>query len=230
MKNKITICLAFVALLLSTNVSAQAFQKGNINLDIGLGLGVYGTTSTFSTTINGLTITNTEKDGTASSVIPIGFEYGISNRFGIGADITFSNYFINDSDKVNIERVTTTDFGLKFNFHLLNADKNDLYVVLGLGGSKMKWTYAGSATNIIRSANGSGTYFSIGITDRIFFSDHIGIFFNLGYRGYNYSKIEAELTSEAETLLTTIGITDYEQSWKWQMKGVHLGTGLAIKF
>lgn len=228
MKKYIAVC-SVLALLVGANVNAQAFQKGNKNIDLGIGFGGYGTTSTFSTTFNGVTVSSSESDGAASTIIPIGFEYGVGEKIGVGADLFFNNYFINDSDKVVLEKVSSFDVGGKFNYHLLNAEKNDLYLSLGLGFSNMKWSYQAATANFIESASGSGTYFSLGIADRIYFSDHIGISFNLGYRGYNYSNIEANLSSQAETALAAFGVTDYSQSWTFKMTGVHFGMGLAIK-
>lgn len=228
MKKLITICLS-VALLSCINASGQAFQKGTKNVDIGIGFAGYGTTQTVTTTFNGVGVTGSESDGAASTIIPIKFEYGIGEKIGIGAELAFSNYFINDSDKVILETVKSIDFGINGNYHLLNSDKNDLFIGLGLGISSMSINYVTSQNPFVESLSGSGMYFTLGITDRIFFSDHIGIFFNLAYRGYNYSNLEADFTPEIDAAIASSNFT-FSQSWEWKFTGVQFGGGLAVKF
>ena len=228
---KITIGLLAVTfcLFLSNNTHAQAFQKGNKNFDLGIGFGAYGTTQTVTTTFNGVPIKNSDTDGAASMIVPIKFEYGVGEKVGIGAEFLYNNYVINDSDRVNLDKVSSIDFGVNCQYHLLNSDKNDLFIGLGLGMSSMSIKYVSNNNLIVESINGSGIYYSFGITDRIFFSENVGIFFNLGYRGYNYSSLEADFTSEVDALIANSGFT-YSQTWEWKFSGVHIGTGLALKF
>lgn len=230
MNRLISFLIITTLIIFYTNTTfAQAFQKGNKNLDFGVGFGIYGTSQTSTTTFNGQTFTDTENDGAVSTVIPINFEYGVTDKFGIGATLIYNNYVINDSDKVFLNKVSSIDLGLNFNYHLLSSDKNDLFVGLGVGFSSMSIDYVTSSFQFIDGVSGSGMYYSIGLTDRIFFSDHVGILFNLSYRGYNYSSLEANYSSEAEQLFSTAGVS-YSQNFEWKFNGVHIGTGLAFKF
>ena len=224
--------ILLVTIFLSGTAFGQAFQKGNWNVDAGVGVGAYGTTTTLSIPIPFLgTVTSTANDGAVSVIIPIGVEYGISNKFGIGVQLGFSNYFIDDSTEVknfftgektgvmqenNTQSVKSVDFAIKFNLHLLNAEKNDLFIGLALGGSSITWNWKDTETQTLK---GSGGYASLYITDRIFFSDRFGIFFNLGYTSYNYTNVNSSSSTNS-----TIS------SLKWSAKGVNLGTGLALKF
>ena len=99
--------------------------------------------------------------------------------------------------------------------------------VFGLGYSSLKWSFAGASAAFAASASGSGTYFTLGIKDRIFFSDHVGILFNLGYTGYTINNIDYELTSAAQTFL---GGSNASWELDWSAKGVSFGLGLAVKF
>ncbi|OFZ00362.1 MAG: hypothetical protein A3K10_07820 [Bacteroidetes bacterium RIFCSPLOWO2_12_FULL_31_6] len=215
------------SLFLTINiVNAQAFQKGNKNIDLGLGVGAYGTTTTFTVSFFGIPLSFTENDGAASTMVPISFEYGISNKIGLGVQLGYSNYFIDDSNDVKVngietgekevnttESVKSIDFAIKINFHLLNAEKNDLFIGLALGGSSVNWLDKSG-----EELKGSGSYVSLYLTDRIFFSDHIGILFNLGYTGYQYANVTSSSNSSFITSL------------EWKLKGVNIGTGLAVKF
>ena len=233
---KITTSLVIILslFLFNKNTNAQAFQKGNMNLDVGIGFGIYGTSQSSTTSFSAGGVTTSEShdttDGAASMLIPLSFEYGINDKMGLGADFVYNNYIIDEEDRENLESVRAIDFGAKFNYHLLNSDRNDLFIGVGLGISNISWNYKSDAALFVESASGTGVYYSVGITDRIFFSDNIGILFNISYKGYNYSNIEANLTSEAEAVITAFGITDYSQKWAWSFNGVDIGTGLAFKF
>lgn len=210
----------------STHLFSQAFEKGNWNIDLDLGAGAYGTQSTSTLKIGSLTFTDTDVDGTASSVFRIGGEYGISNKIGLGLKLGFSNYFISPEDKDTLKSVTGTDFAIHINFHLLKANRNDLFLTLGLGVSNAKWEYQNLSGILLSSASGTGSYVTLGITDRIFFSDHVGMLFNLSYAGYNY-KVTPELSSNAKAF---IGNLSYTWTIDMVLRGVYFGTGLAIKF
>ncbi len=230
MKNTFIIgTLLFAFSFIDNNVQAQAFQKGNINVDIGMGFGVYGTSQKSTVVLNGLPITTSESDGAVSTMIPIRFEYGLLDRLGIGAEFISNNYLINDSDRVNLNSVKSLDYGLNVNFHLLKAEKNDLFVGLGVGMSSMNIDYNTSSTQFVESVSGSGIYYTLGIADRIFFSDHIGMMVSLSYRGYNYTNLESDFSSELDSQLALYGVT-YSQNWDWKFNGVNLGVGLALKF
>jgi hypothetical protein len=209
--------LLLFTLITSNAVFGQAFEKGNINIDLGLGFGAYGTRSEFTTpAINVLFITLppttvVNNDGAASTIVPIGFEYGVSNKVGLGIQLGFSNYFIDNEDSTEtVESVKSVDFAFKVNYHLSNSDKNDLFVGLALGGSSVNWKDLDGT-----ELKGGGSYVSLYLADRLFFSEHFGVLFNLGYTVYNYTEITSN---------------DNPTTLKWTLRGINLGTGLALKF
>ncbi|MCW8898012.1 MAG: porin family protein [Flavobacteriales bacterium] len=228
--------LATIMLLMlsitSIKTNAQAFQKGNWNIDIDLGLGIYATETTTSVKANafGFNIneSDTETDGTASSIFRIGAEYGISNKFGLGIKIGASNYFIDEEDKDTLKSVKSTDFAIHCNYHLLNADKNDLFITLGLGIVNANWEYQDIQGAFLKSAKGNGGYFTLGVTDRIFFSDNIGMLFSINFPFMNIN-IDPELSDDVQSALNSFNV-NYELDMKMRLRGVYLGTGLAIKF
>ncbi|MBI2281938.1 MAG: hypothetical protein HYU68_14780 [Bacteroidetes bacterium] len=205
--------LLVIISLSSTHLFSQAFEKGNINFDLGLGFGAYGTKVTYKDTKNNFEVSKT--DGAASTIIPLSFEYGLSNKIGLGLQIGSSNYFIENKDSNDVtESVKSIDFALRVNFHLLQAERNDLFIALALGGSSVNWTFK----NTTETYSGSGAYFGLSLVDRIFFGEHVGIMFNLGYTGYNYNNMK---TSSGNPILDNL---------TWSVKGVNFGTGLAVKF
>jgi len=219
--------LLFIILLNCTEIKAQAFERGNINFDLGLGFGIYGTEQITRLSVDNVSIQKDTNSATASTIIPLNFEFGISNKIGLGARVVFNNYIISNKDKENLESVKGTDIALTASYHLLNAPKNDLSIIIAIGGSSIKWDAVADAQNAIESATGSGVYFSLGIKDRIFLSNHIGILFNLNYTAYQYNNIKAEFN---DNLSAIFGSTSASLDWDMALKGVNIGTGLAIKF
>ncbi len=221
------IVIAVVLSLLLINFSfGQAFEKGNWNIDVDLGAAAYGVQTTNTIVIGALTFTQTDGDGTASTVFRLGGEYGISDRIGLGLKLGTSNYFIAEEDKDTVKSVRSTDFALNFNFHMLNAQKNDLFLTLGFGVANGKWEYQNSPGIFLSYISGSGSYFTLGLTDRIFFSDHIGMLFKLSYEGLTFKGVP-ELSQDGKTL---VGNLNYSWNVDFKLSGVYFGTGLAIKF
>lgn len=205
---------AMLLMLSVTNIKthAQAFQKGNWNIDVDLGLGIYATQTTTTIKANAFGFnfsdSNTDKDGTASSIFRIGGEYGVSNKIGVGLKIGFSNYFIDEEDKDTVKSVKSTDFAVHVNYHLLNADKNDLFLTLGLGIANANWEYHDIQGAFLKSAKGNGGYFTLGITDRIFFSDNIGMLFSLNFPPMNIN-IDPELSDDFSAAFNAFNV-NYE--------------------
>tara|TARA_R110001592_G_scaffold37439_3_gene124871 strand:+ start:2522 stop:3199 length:678 start_codon:yes stop_codon:yes gene_type:complete len=219
--------IVLITIILTNTTFGQAFEKGNWNIDLDLGIGAYGTQTTSTVALGTFSQTNTETDGAASSIVKLDVEYGISNRIGLGLRFGSSNYFIAEEDKEDTKSVKSKDVSLHVNFHLLQADRNDLYVGLGLGFSNIEFLYQNNAALAINSFKGPGSYFGLEIGDRIFFGDHVGVLIRLGYAGYSYKQMEADLSDGAEALL---GASNVEWDIDFKGSGVNFGVGLALKF
>lgn len=229
MKNLSFKSILVVLLTISSfNLFSQAFEKGNWNIDLDLGGAAYGSRTTLTLAVAGFNFTTSEEDGAVSTIFRLGGEYGISNRIGLGLKIGSSNYLIAKEDRDTVKSVAETDFAIHVNFHLLKAERNDLFLTLGLGISNAKWQYHDVPGFLLSSASGSGSYFTLGITDRIFFSDHIGVLFNLSYAGFNYRGVTPELSSTGKAI--TAVVPSYSLKLDFELKGVYFGTGLAVKF
>ena len=246
MKNITTACLVIVAILfLNNNVNAQAFQKGTINIDLGIGFGLYGTSQTqtyeLNATVGGLPLsqksTNDTTDGALSTVVPISFEYGVTDKIGIGADFIYNNYFINDSDRVSLSSVKAFDYGVRGYYHPLNSDFYDLSIGLGFGLTSIKWTYetvaiAPGISNTPEPSKGSGFYINLDIKNKFWFTEHVGAYLNVGYKGNFYSSISRDnSTTEAQfDAIPGIDNVSIKDEFSFTMHGANIGVGLAVKF
>ncbi len=157
--------LVIAFILATTNGYAQAFQKGDKLLDLGLGLNSY-----------------------YSGGIPFGasFEVGINDDLSVGANVDYlstSNYGY---------RFTALYFGGRGSYHFnkvlnIKDEKLDLYAGAGLGYRSFSWEDSYYGTSI--DSYGSGIYLGIHLGAKYYFSDKIGAFGELGAVGSTNARI-----------------------------------------
>ena len=239
--------MAFSAILfINTHAHGQAQNKGDINIDVGIGFGLYGTSQSNTYKIeydaNGVPMSSSSShdttDATVSTVIPINIEYGLSEKIGTGLDITYNNYFIAPEDRDAIENVRAYDFGPKLHYHPLKSDLYDLVIGVGGGVSMIKWNFNGvldfssGVFSTPTSAKGTGIYWNLDIKNKFYFGEHFGVFLNLGYKGYSYPSIGRD-NSDLEAIINNLpGVsnTKITDDLNWNLNGANIGVGLAVKF
>lgn len=214
---KIILTIAALTIIYSSKAQ-KAFEKGNVTVSLGAGLDLYGTK--IHQVSSGFTKDTT--DGAGGSHFPLMLEYGVANWLGIGARFNFSN-FLEEKDSIsNIKPIHRgIDAGLVLNIHLVKSKRFDMPLNLSFGYSYLS-IQSKDALETIAKSNGLG--YGIALMPRIYFGDHIGMFFNLGYMGYNYPKITYSNMNDSNLNKTW----DTEVSLK--ANGVNLGIGLIGKF
>ena len=179
MKKIITILLVcFIAI----SANAQAFEKGDVMISPGVGLGVYGV---------GYSV------GFAVPVM-LNFDIGVHDYVSVGAYGGFWtrkwNYGFNDD-----YRFTSSHFGARASFHFwqliddkvsadLKGDKLDIYVTPWLGYNLRTSKYLGSASTY---NFGWGNRFQGGaqVGVRYFLSDNFGFFGEWGGTPTAYANL-----------------------------------------
>ncbi len=219
---KINLLLIAISIIsLTTFAQEKAFQKGKITISVGAGFGVYGTKSytQWDSVYGGSSYkaTRTKNDGAASGIYPINLEYGITNWLGIGARFGFSKYAVSDTVKLK-PTVTGWDGDLNLFLHFVKTKRFDMPVQLTAGYSSFKYL-----SNDLNGsmAKGGGINYAISLVPRIYFGNHIGMYFNLGYAGYNYPNL---ILSDNKNTLNNLNYT-----FKLKANGVNLGLGLIVK-
>ncbi len=193
MKKKITLSVAFLALLLSFNARAQVYQPGNFLFDV-----YYGAPNLYTATFKGFY--NDPGAGyyspTGTSIGPMGIkgEYLVSQKIGIGLHVndalskvtgtytdpnTNQNYTF--TAKSNVLRVYPT-----VNIHLGNSTKFDPYFSFGLGYNHRSTSLSvsdpsGSQSVTIGTLIPVATRIEFGF--RYFFTDNIGVTAFVGLPG-----------------------------------------------
>lgn len=218
MKKIILIAIAVLSIAASTNAQDKAFKKGDITADLGIGFGLYGTKihQRFGSYSRDTT------DAAGSSIYALKGEYGVTNWLGIGARFAFANY-IEERDSITGIKPTSRgiDAGLVANFHLVKSKRFDMPISLMIGYSHFS-IHSNDQWSTLAKANGLG--YGIALLPRIYFGNHVGMFFNLGYMGYNYPNIKYSNNTDSDLNKT------WDADVSLKANGVNIGIGLIGKF
>ena len=187
---------------------SQSFEKGDKVINAGIKISVYNINNYDDEDDDG---------GAASYTIPIGFEYGLSNRFGIALELGICNYFT-DEDTITgeIASANSTDLMIGGNYHWVRGGPVDLYSGIGFGFSDFKYESNDSKKS---EFNATGFYMRFSLMNarfyigkKIAFSAHLGI----PYMNFDKGRIKDEWGS------------DYE--YPLSFTGIDMGTGLVFRF
>lgn len=130
-------------------VNAQSFEEGTQVVQLGVGVG-----------------------GDVGTPFSGGYEYGISDKIGVGATFGYSSY------DLGFYKYTSILLGAKGNYHFYTTDKFDAYGGLSLIYNKLSTDSTGPFGI---TPSGSGIVFVGQLGARYYFSDSIGAFAELGY-------------------------------------------------
>lgn len=177
-KSLLLICILITS---STFLSGQAFQKGAMFIDAGVGLGIqhYQFTDITNNTVS-------PRDTSGAIEVPFGFEYGITNWLGASLNGNFASYLTGDS--ANNESAKGLDIVPTVNLHApFKLNKLDLYGSIGYGYSRFSYKVNDAAGG---KALANGTVFNWGINLRWLFKTdgHLGINFWYKHSSYMYKK------------------------------------------
>jgi len=236
MKNSKLLLIGLLFTSFAVKAQDKAFEKGKITIDLGAGVGLYGTKvheeynqKEYYWTGSGIgtrtkRIKHDTTDASGAFIFPLQVEYGITNWLGIGARFAYANWIEERDSITKIKpKATSIDAGLVLNFHLIKSRRFDMPISLSIGYSNFKFM-ANDANDGIAKDN--GMFYGIGLVPRIYFGDHIGMFFNLGYAGYNYPSVQFSDKNNSN-----INTKD-DKDWKYKLKGngANIGIGLIGKF
>lgn len=197
MKNLKVVIVALAVLLGAGTTSAQVVEEGTILIDAYSG---------YPDLYRAVIKSAYKNSGSTNDGIKIGgagpfggrFEYLVADKIGIGVDVNYTNAFVSYSEDTFDTSLVATTYDYKIsvprtramaaiNFHFGNSDTFDGYfkVGAGLNASKFKVTTDDpdftdddiSLTNLIPVA------FRLGVGGRYFFTDAIGINFEIGLGG-----------------------------------------------
>jgi hypothetical protein len=215
--------LIITSLFLSFNLFSQekAFIKGKVVISGSASLGVYATKTHTEWNYYLLHKSTDTTDGAASGVYALNLEYGLTNWLGIGGRFGYSKYFTQADSSNNYIKpnVHGWDGDLTLNFHFVKTKHFDMPLQFAFGYSHVKYQTLNASNGI---AEGGGLNYGISLVPRIYFGNHIGMFFNVGYASYNYPNL---VLTDNSGIFNTLDYT-----FKLKANGFNLGIGLVAKF
>lgn len=207
--------LLAVGLLASTLTFGQVNQPGTIHLGLGWMSTLGG--ADFTTTVtdpNGESESGTSRGIGAKSGFGVRAGYGIAEKLSVGVYLRTEKaaYVSTDIFSTGSLFISGVAVGLEGKFYLVNKDKFALYAGPQVGFSTGKAYYTGDT----EKDKASGLNYAVLLGLNWYWTDFIGMSFDLGYGGGSLKS------------------TGSEDDWKWETKikngGVTWGLGLVSKF
>jgi hypothetical protein len=199
--------LLFICLLsFSLSGFAQnAFEKNKNYIDLGIGLGIY------NTEIEEDLFNTVDRDKAASVIVPLSYERGLTDMFGLGAQLVFAKYLTDSAS--SDDNFRSTDFAINANLHVLKKEKIDLCFGLTAGFTGLKMTNSSTF-----SYKGNGGMMGLNMTFKVMPAENAGFYLKFGGLGYN---VDGDFSESGSGL--GFGA-------KIRARGFNIGAGLALKF
>ncbi|MCE9538943.1 MAG: hypothetical protein K8R85_06970 [Bacteroidetes bacterium] len=226
---KIKLTFIAIALIINTSKGQDAFHKGAVVIDLGIGASVYKTEleDAYNTKVwNGTSFTTTriKKDTSnisGATVIPLNIEYGLKNWLGVATRVAYSRYFSEKDSLSGIKiGIRGIDAGLSLNLHLIKTDHFDMPIGVTIGYSNFKVDSKDSLNTI---AKDNGLNYGFALVPRFYFGEHIGLSINAGYMVYNFPSIAFSNKNDPNINNNT------DRVFKLKSSGVNISVGLLIK-
>ncbi|MBI3501331.1 MAG: hypothetical protein HY063_06005 [Bacteroidetes bacterium] len=200
------IFFTLTAISLISFLNAQSFEKGNRNVDVNLGLGIFNT----SVKDNQSTADTASKGKAGAVVLAPSMEWAVGKRISIGGALVYSSYLSQKDSLGQKPKAKGLDGVFIFNFHFIKSKRVDMFTGIKLGLAGFRLNPDDGTGNIYGSM---GSAFDFHIAGRFYVSDKIGIIANLGFPSYTFKKFGDNLTD----------------TFTLKFKGFYIGTGVAIK-
>lgn len=188
---------------------SQAIQKNNLEINVGTGLGIYGTSDNDTSNENGAAV---------AALLNISCQYAISNKFSIGLELD-RNGFAHDKDSAN--KAHSLSALINGQFRLLNKEKTSIFINLSGGYSNFKFIDTQKDVWVA----GGGFTIQPGIGFKHYFGKTIGFYIQSEYAIYNYKKL-----TDADGNVLKTGPFNDQKDYQIKLSGLNLKIGLDIKF
>lgn len=204
---KITLIFLFIA---GTMFHAFA-QKGEFQIRLGLGGSGNSTESEIKYHINGLTFSDTNKDGAVTVHMPLELRYHVSNRFNIGLDMKFGSY-VYDPDSAEGKSNHFNVLGIAAEYSIISMDHLRWYVGLGFTGASLELQEENNDgllySRAVANYSGGGARLNTGLL--VLIGNHFGVNFNLGFDNHNFKlqkyTLNGDVIDEIDGTLKTRGV------------------------
>ncbi len=206
-KKTILIVLLFFA---CNFIFSQSLQKGNFDIDAGIGLGLYSVTSN--------DISEASENSMALKILfPININYFIFDKFSVGLTMQYNSFALNRDSTSNYAR--TSNFGINSKILLLNNPDDIIFLDLCIGYSEFIWRNRKK----IEGLNGFGYFYNIGFGFNHYFNNSLGFYFHVANTVYQYNMLynNRDLVITVEEGIEPLVIN---------LSGFNFAIGLCLKF
>ena len=207
------ITLFLFILLLPCIVFSQAVVKNDLEIGIGTGFGIYGTTDN-----NPDKDTTNENSMAAAGLINFSIHYAIVKNFSIGI-LAERNGYVTNKDSSN--KGVALNIGLDCQYRLMNKEKTLIFGNIFGGYSHFRY----DNLNLNEYVTGKSFCFQLGIGFKHYFSKTVGMFIQCNYALYPYKK----LVDPDNNILKTGPIND-QKDYNIKISGLNLKLGLTLHF
>lgn len=209
------------------NANAQSNDFKTINIQVGAGVGAYGTLLDGSFDGNAF-----DQDTSAAAVVlvPIEGQFGLHKLISVGFFLRPGKYIDEDPNDpdITIQENGIMNYGVNFKFYPLNKDKFNLYLGAGFGATSLnqlksqQFTALGLPVSNTTDLTWKGTsaYGELGFN--AYFGERVGMFFDMRYDSHKLNLKDYLINGNAQDLTR----------WKFDMaaKGVFVNLGVSVKF
>lgn len=205
----ILISIVFIAIAIYGH--SQEFQKGNYDISIATGIGVYAVTTNDTNEIeqnNGI--------NAAQLLFPATANYFITDRWAAGISIQY-NKVLTDLDTNNVF-ARTVNFGINNKIVILNRPDDNVYFDLCMGHSKLQWQNRRQVSRL----TGTGLYYNLGMGINHYFNNNVGFFLYGSMAVYQFNML---YNNRNQVITTAEGIAPL----MIKLGGLNLGIGLCLK-
>jgi len=204
-------------LLIISNTFSQALQKGNLDVRVGAGFGIY-------------TFTSNDYEDNTTNALPglfnLGLAYQISDAFSLGLDYE-RNGFVTDPDSNN--KAISQNVGITAGYNFVNGEKNVLLAFFQLGYSSLRIDDFNESEYVTTR----GSQIQLGAAWKHYFGETLGMFINFSIPFYSYNEFKNSKGDvyEVSRVTSVNGIPTIESKvFQAKMTGVNFRAGLAFKF
>jgi outer membrane protein len=204
---KVVFVSAMLVLALSAKTFAQdgdaAFQKGGSSISLGYGfLSPYKSLFKLSNGILGGGSTGVSAKFSSLGPIGVTYEYGASEKIGVGLQVAYSTLknvettkdgISAGKDRIETLKLTQISAIARVNYHFGSSSKFDPYAGLGLGYGNFKFTSEDNDPNPLFTGTKISVPGAFGITGQLgakyYFSSSIGAYAEIGYLAGSFAQI-----------------------------------------
>ena len=211
MKN---IIISLLAIFAVNQASAQALEKGDFDIHVGLGFGIYSVTSN-----------DFEDDNSAGvpGLFSVGIAYQLSDKWSLGLKYERMG-FLTEADSNH--KAVSNNFGVVVAYNFINAEKDILNASFETGYSSFRYDDFKDQAYVI----GSGPEFQLSATWKHYFGEKFGMYMNMSVPYFYYTNFKNGEDDKLKVAsYDSQGNLIEERLFSVSMVGVNFRVGLLLK-